>query len=143
MQRLRHAPLPYASPALGPYQGKIVDEPGTRAGQALGHWPDRPGGYLLVEYQIDRAGVDVNEFGWLIGWVMECMEKVYITKEQLGGLEVRWGDAEAANQLLQLIAQRQHLGDLLAEGQAGVRAPGRAGGRLCHLHDEGLNATRP
>ena len=30
---------------------------------------------------------DVNEFGWLIGWVMECQEKGYITKEQLGGLE--------------------------------------------------------
>jgi aldehyde:ferredoxin oxidoreductase len=60
--------------------------------------------------------VDVNEFGWLIGWVMECQEKGYITKEQLGGLEVKWGDAEAANQLLQMIIRREGFGNILAEG---------------------------
>ena len=41
-------------------------------------------------------------------------------------MEVRWGDAEAANQLLQMIAQRQQLGDLLAEGVK--RASERLGG---------------
>jgi aldehyde:ferredoxin oxidoreductase len=47
---------------------------------------------------------------------MECQEKGYITKEQLGGLEVKWGDAEAANQLLQMIIRRQGFGNILAEG---------------------------
>jgi aldehyde:ferredoxin oxidoreductase len=112
----------------GPHQGKIVDEPEyegwSGAGWAIG-LTDRVAASWL-NTQIDRAGMDVNEFGWLIGWVMECMEKGYITKEQLGGLEVRWGDAEAANQLLQLIAQRQYLGDLLAEGVK--RASERLGG---------------
>lgn len=102
----------------GPHQGKIVDEPEyegwSGAGWAIG-LTDRVA-VSWLNTQVDRAGVDVNEFGWLVGWVMECMEKGYITKEQLGGLEVRWGDAEAANQLLQLIAHRQHLGDLLGEG---------------------------
>jgi aldehyde:ferredoxin oxidoreductase len=35
--------------------------------------------------QIDRAGVDVNEFGWLIGWVMECMEKGTSPKSNWAG----------------------------------------------------------
>ena len=47
---------------------------------------------------------------------MECQEKGYITKEQLGGLEVKWGDAEAANQLLQMIIRREGFGNILAEG---------------------------
>ena len=102
----------------GAHKGQIVDEPEyegwSGAGWALGI-TDRVA-VSWLNTQVDRAGVDVNEFGWLIGWVIECMEKGYITKEQLGGLEIRWGDAEAANQLLQLIAHRQHLGDLLAEG---------------------------
>ena len=34
--------------------------------------------------QLDRACVDVNEFGWLCGWVMECQEKGFITEQQLG-----------------------------------------------------------
>jgi aldehyde:ferredoxin oxidoreductase len=65
--------------------------------------------------QIDRACVDVNEFGWLCGWVMECVEKGYITEQQLG-FRLQWGDAEGANRLLQMINHRQGLGDLLAEG---------------------------
>jgi aldehyde:ferredoxin oxidoreductase len=90
----------------GPHQGQIVDEPEyegwSGAGWALGI-TDRVA-VAWLNTQVDRAGVDVNEIGWLIGWVMECLEKGYITKEQLGGVEVRWGDAEAANQLLQPIA---------------------------------------
>jgi aldehyde:ferredoxin oxidoreductase len=102
----------------GPHKGKIVDEPEyegwSGSGWAIGLTD--PVAVSWLNTQVDRACVDVNEFGWLIGWVIECLEKGYITKEQLGGLEVRWGDAEAANQLLQLISHRQHLGDLLAEG---------------------------
>ena len=65
--------------------------------------------------QLDRACVDVNEFGWLCGWVMECQEKGYITEQQLG-FRLAWGDAEGANRLLQMINRREGLGDLLAEG---------------------------
>ena len=64
-------------PPSGPYQGKIVDEPEyegwSGSGWAIG-LTDRVAASWL-NTQIDRAGVDVNEFGWLIGWVMECMEK--------------------------------------------------------------------
>jgi aldehyde:ferredoxin oxidoreductase len=102
----------------GPHAGDIVDEPEyegwSGAGWATGCTD--PVATSWLNTQIDRACVDVNEFGWLIGWVMECQEKGYITKEQLGGLEVKWGDAEAANQLLQMIIRREGFGDILAEG---------------------------
>jgi len=48
--------------------------------------------------------------------VMECYEKGYLTKEQLDGIEAKWGDAKAANALLQKIIKREGIGDLLAEG---------------------------
>jgi aldehyde:ferredoxin oxidoreductase len=102
----------------GPHQGELVDEPEyegwSGAGWATGCTD--PVAVSWLNTQIDRACVDVNEFGWLIGWVMECQEKGYITKEQLGGLEVKWGDAEAANKLLQMIIRREGFGNILAEG---------------------------
>ena len=102
----------------GPHQSELVDEPEyegwSGAGWAIGCTD--PVAVSWLNTQIDRACVDVNEFGWLIGWVMECQEKGYITKEQLGGLEVKWGDAEAANKLLQMISRREGFGDILAEG---------------------------
>ena len=106
----------------GPHRGELVDEPEYEgwagAGWAIGCTD--PVAISWLNTQVDRACVDVNEFGWLIGWVMECQEKGYLTKEQLGGLEVRWGDVEAAAKLLQMINHRQGFGHVLAEGVKGA-----------------------
>jgi len=51
----------------------------------------------------------------MCGWVMECVEKGYISREQLG-FDLPWGDTRGAHRLLQMIARREGVGDLLAEG---------------------------
>ncbi len=102
----------------GPHRGEIVDEP-EYEGWAGAGWTigcTDPVTISWLNTQVDRACVDANEFGWVIGWVMECQDKGYLTKEQLGGLEVRWGDAEAAAKLLGMINHRQGFGAILAEG---------------------------
>ncbi len=102
----------------GPHRGEMVDEPEYEgwagAGWAIGCTD--PVAISWLNTQVDRACVDVNEFGWVIGWVMECQEKGYFTKDQLGGLEVHWGDVEAAAKLLKMINHRQGFGNVLAEG---------------------------
>ncbi|MBI3978881.1 MAG: aldehyde ferredoxin oxidoreductase C-terminal domain-containing protein, partial [Chloroflexi bacterium] len=101
----------------GPHQGALVDEPEyeglSGVGSVIGCTD--PVAVTWLNTQVDRAGVDVNEFGWLCGWVMECQEKGYLTPEACG-LAVPWGDAEAANRLLWLVARREGFGDVLAEG---------------------------
>jgi aldehyde:ferredoxin oxidoreductase len=101
----------------GKHKGEIVDEPEYEGWSGAG-WTigcTDPVAVSWLNTQIDRACVDVNEFGWLCGWVMECQEKGYITEKQLG-FRLAWGDAEAANRLLRMISRREGLGDLLAEG---------------------------
>ncbi|MEK7338967.1 MAG: aldehyde ferredoxin oxidoreductase N-terminal domain-containing protein, partial [candidate division NC10 bacterium] len=101
----------------GPHKGERVDEPEYEGWSGAG-WTiglTDPVAVSWLNTRIDRAGVDVNEFGWLAGWVMECQEKGYITKEQLG-FTLRWGDAEGANRLLQMLTRREGFGDVLAEG---------------------------
>jgi aldehyde:ferredoxin oxidoreductase len=101
----------------GDNKGKIVDEPEYEGWSGCG-WTigatDREG-VAWLNTQCDRACVDVNEFGWMCGWVMECYEKGYITKAQLG-FELPWGDVKAANRLMEIISHRQGLGAILAEG---------------------------
>jgi len=101
----------------GPHRGELVDEPEYEgwagAGWAIGCTD--PVAVSWLNTQVDRACVDVNEFGWLVGWVMECQEKGYLTPEQVG-LTLRWGDAESAARLLHLVNHRQGFGNLLAEG---------------------------
>ncbi|MCH8076908.1 MAG: hypothetical protein IIC64_13935 [SAR324 cluster bacterium] len=104
--------------AEGKHKGEIVDEPEYEGWAGCG-WTigcTDPQEVAWLNTQVDRACVDVNEFGWVIGWVMECYEKGLITKEQLGGIEAKWGDVEAANALLQMIVKREGFGDILAEG---------------------------
>jgi aldehyde:ferredoxin oxidoreductase len=101
----------------GPHKGERVDEPEYEGWSGAG-WTiglTDPVAVSWLNTRIDRACVDVNEFGWVVGWVMECQEKGYITKEQLG-FELKWGDAEGAYRLLQMITHRQGFGDRLAEG---------------------------
>jgi aldehyde:ferredoxin oxidoreductase len=102
----------------GVHKGKMVDEPEyegwSGAGWTIGVTADKEG-VAWLNTQLDRACVDVNEFGWLCGWVMEGMEKGWLTKEQLG-FPLAWGDTQGANRLLQMICKREGFGNLLAEG---------------------------
>src|SRR5215510_9483466 len=102
----------------GPHKGKIVDEPEyegwSGAGWTIGVTKDKDG-VAWLNTQLDRACLDVNEFGWLCGWVMEGIEQGWITPKQLG-FELKWGDIAGADRLIQMISKREGFGDLLAEG---------------------------
>ena len=60
--------------------------------------------------------LDTISTGSTIAFAMECYQKGLITKEDTGGLELTWGNAEAMLQLIELIARREGFGDQLAEG---------------------------
>jgi len=111
----------------GENKGKIVDEPEYEGWSGCG-WTigsaDRDG-IAWLNTQCDRACVDVNEFGWMCGWVMECQEKGLITKQQLG-FELKWGDVKGANRLIEMISHRHGFGAILAEGTK--RAAEKLGG---------------
>jgi aldehyde:ferredoxin oxidoreductase len=121
----------------GDRKGTIVDEPEyegwSGCGWAIGS-ADRDG-VAWLNTECDRACVDVNEWGWLCGWVMECQEKGYITREQLG-FELKWGDVKGAHRLLQMVSRREGLGNLLAEGVK--RAAEKLGGpaKECAIYIE-------
>ena len=52
----------------------------------------------------------------MVAWMMECYDRGLVTKEDLGGIELTWGNLEAICQLLKKIAYREGIGDKLAEG---------------------------
>ncbi len=112
----------------GRHKGAIVDEPEyegwSGCGWTIGATDQQ--GVSWLNTQCDRACVDVNEFGWVIGWVMEGLEKGWLTRQQVG-FDLKWGDIEGANRLLQMIVNRQGFGDVLAEGVKG--AAERIGGQ--------------
>ena len=66
----------------------------------------------------NEYGVDTISCGATISWAMECYEKGLITKEETGGIELNYGNADAMIEMLELTLNREGFGDVLAMGSA-------------------------
>lgn len=64
----------------------------------------------------NRAGIDTISAGITIGYALECYENGIIDKEDSGGIELTWGNAEAIIELLIKMISRDGIGDILADG---------------------------
>lgn len=65
----------------------------------------------------DDLGLDSISAGNTIAWAMECYEKGMLTQEDTDGLDLRFGNIEAAFAAIKKIAYREgKLGQLLAQG---------------------------
>jgi aldehyde:ferredoxin oxidoreductase len=72
-----------------------------------------------------QYGIDTISCGGTIAFAMDCFERGILTLEDTGGIELRFGNADALVALTEQIGRREGLGDLLAEGS--VRAAQRIG----------------
>ncbi|MBL7213725.1 MAG: aldehyde ferredoxin oxidoreductase family protein [Desulfobacteraceae bacterium] len=90
----------------------------------------------------NRYSLDTIEFGGICAFAMEAYEAGKITKDDLGGIELKWGDADAMLALLEKIAKRE--GDvprILGEGmrvaaeKLGVSDPLHVNGAVVPAHD--------
>jgi aldehyde:ferredoxin oxidoreductase len=77
---------------------------------------DDPNAIIKAIELSNRFGMDAISIGIVVGFAMECYENGLITKEQCGGLELNFGNGSAMNKLIEKIAYRQDIGDILAEG---------------------------
>ncbi len=64
----------------------------------------------------NRYTMDTISTGMVIAFAMQCYEERILTKEDTDGLELTFGNKEALLILIDKIARREGLGDLLAEG---------------------------
>ena len=126
------------------YAGVSVEEP---VYECMAAWSSLVGitdvtTTIVLANAVDRLGMDTNEAGWVIGWVIECYEKGLMTREDTDGLEMTWGNGEAIMAMLQKITSRQGFGNILAEGV--MRAARHIGGEATNMaiHTQKGNTPR-
>jgi len=73
----------------------------------------------------EEYGFDGMSAGYTIGFAMELYERGIIDKDATGGLELKFGNAEAEIQLLELMGERKGIGEVFADGS--VRAAEKIG----------------
>ena len=66
----------------------------------------------------NRYGFDTISAGMTIAWAMECYEKGLLTKDDLDGIDLTWGNGAAMVELMQKMADGVGCGAILANGSA-------------------------
>jgi aldehyde:ferredoxin oxidoreductase len=127
----------------GPYKGLCAPEAEYELLAVFGPMIGQsdPGTVVHLADLTDRMGIDGNEIGWIMGFVMEAYEKGILGKKDLDGLEMTWGNVPAVEQLILKIARREGIGDLLAEGV--MRASRRIGGAALEMAIHAMDGTTP
>jgi len=127
----------------GPYAGEVLEEPEYEqfAAWSSGIGQEDVTAAMMLSKEVDRLGMETNEAEWVVGFAMECYEKGILTKERANGLDLSWGNAESARQLLNLIANRQGIGKVLGEGV--LRAAKKIGGEATTFAIHTLKGNTP
>lgn len=64
----------------------------------------------------NRAGLDTISTGGTVAWAMECYSRGLLTKDEIDGIELTWGNSEAIVALTEKIARGEGCGAILANG---------------------------
>ncbi|MBI3361048.1 MAG: aldehyde ferredoxin oxidoreductase family protein [Chloroflexi bacterium] len=86
----------------------------------------------------NRYTLDTISTSGVLAFAFECYEKGLITKADTGGVELKWGDADAITSMIHKIAKREAIGDLLAEGVRAAAAKIGRGSEKFAIHVKGL-----
>jgi aldehyde:ferredoxin oxidoreductase len=87
--------------------------------------------------------LDAISTGDSIAFVMECFEKGFLTTKDTGGIDLRFGNADALLQTIELISRREGFGDFLAEGTARMAKKIGQGSEEFAMNVKGLEYPMP
>jgi aldehyde:ferredoxin oxidoreductase len=74
------------------------------------------GACIAMDRLCDELGLDTVSFGATVAMAMELYERGILTRTDTDGLDLKFGNHEAAVAVLRKIAYREGIGDVLAEG---------------------------
>ena len=87
---------------------------------------------LCNDYSLDTIGAGVT-----VAFAMECFENGLLTLEDTEGIDLRFGNADAMVQMVDKIAKREGLGDVLAKGLLPAAAEIGQGAERYAVHAKG------
>ena len=102
----------------GPYQGRGGEGPEYETANTLGAMCGVSDLNAITEanYRCNEYGLDTISAGSTIAFALECHERGLLPPELTGDLDLGFGRGDLVVRLVEMIARREGLGDLLAEG---------------------------
>ncbi len=93
---------------------------------------------IAADQMCDDLGLDTISTGNCIGFTYELYEKGILTKQDTDGLELSYGNHSAMIALIKKIAQREGIGNLLADGTMRAAASIGNGAEAYAIHVKGM-----
>lgn len=110
--------LKLAVPKTGEFKGAITDNPDYEMQAYLG--PNLgifiPEDNVYLSSLIDDLGLCGIQAGNALGFIAELYQRNIASRDDLDGIEPKWGNTKAFDELAQKIANREGIGNVLAEG---------------------------
>ncbi|KAA0274468.1 MAG: aldehyde:ferredoxin oxidoreductase [Chloroflexi bacterium] len=128
----------------GPYAGTcvLVDGPeyenAAGLGSNIGNFDAQK--VLELNFYCDTYGIDTISVANCIAFAMECYEEGILNKERTGGLELNFGNAAAALELLHQMARGEGFGVIVGQGVRYMKEyfAREFGGDPVFMHDIGM-----
>jgi len=96
---------------------------------------------IYANYLCDNLGLDTISAGNVVAFAMECYEQGIIKKEDLNGIELKFGNTQAVFDFLEMLAKREVIGDLFAEGVKKASEKLGKGSEKFAMHTKGLEIS--
>jgi aldehyde:ferredoxin oxidoreductase len=104
----------------GPHQGEkvLVDGPEYENAAGLGSniGVFDPEAILEMNFYCDTYGVDTISFANSVAFCMECYQEGILNEKITGGIDLSWGNAEGALELLHQMARGEGFGVIVGQG---------------------------
>ena len=133
-------------PLTGPYKGQhvFVDGPEYETiagcGSNLGIFD--PFSIAELNFYCDAYGMDTISVGTSIGFVMECFENGVINKDHTGGMALKFGNRDAALELVHQMGRGAGFGAVVGQGVRKMKAEfvSKYGADEAFLNDIGMES---
>ncbi len=124
----------------GPYAGAMSEGPEYETAYALGTSCGifDLGTVIAADQLCDQLGMDTISVGVTISFAMECFEKGLLTLEDTGGIDLRFGNAEALMQLIHDAAYQTGFGARIALGSRELARQIGHGSEAFAMHAKGM-----
>ncbi len=87
----------------------------------------------------NRYGIDVISAGVTLSFFMELYEKGIVSRKDVDGLDLSWGNSAAQEALLKKMAYREGIGEIIADGSRKAAARIGKGSEYYALHLKGID----
>ena len=122
--------------------GHVTAQPEYETAGALGSnlLIDDPEGLALLNETCNRLGLDTISAGVVVGFLFECVDRGIVdrTAADLDLSTGTWGNTRIVQQLLERIAGREGVGDVLADGVRAAAEEFGGGSETFAIHVKGL-----